>query len=64
MLRFGERGAEFDAVVQCELRAVGEQLLVLVVVVAEAFQEALAGGRQDLVGDELASFQKGTITKS
>ncbi|MNK78349.1 hypothetical protein D3C87_979750 [compost metagenome] len=52
LLRFGQRGAQLDAVVQRELRAVGEQCLVLAVVVAETFQEALAGGSQDLVGDK------------
>ena len=53
MLGFGERDAKLDAVFQGEPGAVGKQLLVLAVVVAEAFQEALAGGGQDLVGDEL-----------
>ncbi|MNV90994.1 hypothetical protein D3C71_1854400 [compost metagenome] len=48
MLRFGQRRAKLDSVVQGELRAVGKQLLVLAVVVAEAFQEALAGGGQDI----------------
>ncbi|MNS42942.1 hypothetical protein D3C72_753360 [compost metagenome] len=52
LLRFGQRRAKLDAVVQGELRAVGKQLLVLAVVVAEAFQEALAGSGQDLIGNE------------
>ncbi|SPT41110.1 Uncharacterised protein [Achromobacter denitrificans] len=51
LLRFGQRRAKLDAIVQGELRAVGKQLLVLTVVVAKAFQEALAGSGQDLVGD-------------
>ncbi|MNX73382.1 hypothetical protein D3C86_1047770 [compost metagenome] len=52
LLRLCQCRAELDAVVHRELGAVGEQLLVLAVVVAEAFQEALAGGGQDLVGDQ------------
>ncbi|MCY1517073.1 hypothetical protein D9M68_517420 [compost metagenome] len=53
LLRLGQRDAKLDAVVARELRAGREQGFVLAVVVGVAVQEALAGGGQDLVGDEL-----------
>ncbi|CAM4523757.1 hypothetical protein ACAE110713_29715 [Achromobacter aegrifaciens] len=53
LLRLGQRDTELDAVVAGELRASGEQGLVLAVVVAVLVEEALAGGGQDLVGHEL-----------
>ncbi|MNX95146.1 hypothetical protein D3C86_1274070 [compost metagenome] len=62
LLRVGQRHAHLHVVGSGELRARGQQCLVLAVVVAKAFQEALAGGGQDLVGYELLLVEAVTQT--
>ncbi|MGE8640641.1 MAG: hypothetical protein ACN6PR_18445, partial [Achromobacter sp.] len=48
LLLLGQCNAKLDAVVAGELRAGGEQSLVLAVVVAVVVEEALAGGGQNI----------------